>query len=390
MLWIVGQAVTPECTCPVTVKYVVAMHRERPFIVRIQGGGEGVDAIGPLASFSFIDPETPSEGAGDDTTFTAPDGSFAIRLPVAWRADTGPDPAAMYFSFGPRTLSIRAGDDDGRIRTCDASAGPWEVCDTITAVSFEQLAAGIGFIQATEHGVPSGTPVQTSTSLAGEPAEIQKLDAYEYPARGSEFVEYLAAMHEGRPFILRAWTSNSRSVGIADLAVGFSFRQPGSPISVTLEPYTNTDAGYSLLLPETWIAAIEEDADGALPGSTSVAFRDPMAESGTALRITVGEPGTTTLDEVEDHLTSAGCGRYGELHEDRFLDGDAARIERPERGNNCLGYPGFRYHVYAIHDGRPIVLGFDYWLFEFGRYTPGFRNWSLADTIVDSFEFLDE
>jgi hypothetical protein len=70
------------------------------------------------------------------------------------------------------------------------------------------------------------------------------------------------------------------------------------------------------------------------------------------------------------------------------LGGEAGRYKRPKPINNGLGCPDTIYHVFAFHDGRPVVLAFDYWPLRFNEL--GTDNaWVLAQEIIDSFRFVD-
>ena len=95
-----------------------------------------------------------------------------------------------------------------------------------------------------------------------------------------------------------------------------------------------------------------------------------------------------TLDELEEALISTP--RFfssEEIHDETLLDGGPARIEYVAIHSNCLGCPGAKYHVFALRDGRPIVLAFDYWNLRFDRL--GANTAARFDEIVASFRFLD-
>jgi hypothetical protein len=113
------------------------------------------------------------------------------------------------------------------------------------------------------------------------------------------------------------------------------------------------------------------------------------AEGPDPLKISVGTPGSMTLGELEDILVSTP--RFyssNESHDYRFLDRDLAGVETPAIGTNCLGCPQARIHVYAIHDGRPVVLAFDYWMIRFGSLGDR-ESRQIIDAITDSFEFTE-
>jgi hypothetical protein len=274
------------------------------------------------------------------------------------------------------------------VRTCD-SAVAFESCRTITATTLDRLAAGIA-VRALAWPQSKYGPRYTSTTLGGEPATSILTIA----GTPTVVVQYIVAIHDGRPFIVRAEGKNGALSDLDEILhvlERFSFRSPTTfeptDPDLALEPYANTDLGFKLLVPSIWADAAHVGRSYVLEGS-AVSFPGERPEGPPAVRIHVGEPGPSTLADMEELLESA-CPVYREVHSYRFLDGEIAGIETTEGGNNCIGYPGSRYHVYAIHDGRPIVLEFDYWLYEFGRLAPRDESWRLVESIVDSFEFTD-
>jgi hypothetical protein len=173
--------------------------------------------------------------------------------------------------------------------------------------------------------------------------------------------------------------------------------------------YTNDVDGYRMLLPESWAA-----------GATAVMLRgEPfpgVQKFGIAgnsfgyqgLTISIGEPDGTvlamcevaacqefhasTLDELQEVLVSTPPLISNQLPiTDRFgsltLDGEPGGWERSGIGNHGLGAPWAMYHVFAIRDGRPVVLAFDEWNIRFDRLTANTR--ALVNEMVASFEFLD-
>ena len=116
---------------------------------------------------------------------------------------------------------------------------------------------------ATEHGVTSGPPTRSETTLGGERAVVEEIAAYEYPARGGEFVTYVGAMHEGRPFLLRIWTgAESGTDPILPIVLeGLSFTDPATapdieqPESVDgFRTFVAPDGSFEVRLPEAWEA----------------------------------------------------------------------------------------------------------------------------------------
>ena len=110
----------------------------------------------------------------------------------------------------------------------------------------------------------------------------------------------------------------------------------------------------------------------------------------------------STLDDLDMALTSTPSSPGPiplEIHGDIRLGGEAGRWERPgyrqrsrhgnlgigvNRGGTCLGCPQMRYQAYTFHDGRPLVVTFDYWNIAFGRIPL-----DDAARMIESFRFLD-
>jgi hypothetical protein len=182
-----------------------------------------------------------------------------------------------------------------------------------------------------------------------------------------------------------------------------------SDFSEALSVFKEPLAGFELLVPESWelrqdLPVKEDDESGEerlsrwVFGFGSGAF----TSQAPALAVSVGnEEGAvfvcgyddgcrsavaTTLDQLSDLLVSFNSFFPGtEVGGETTLLGDPGRFEHPQPINNCLGCPG-KYHVYTIHDGRPVILSFDWWNIRFGRLGDGR---ALVGTILDSFQLLE-
>lgn len=101
-----------------------------------------------------------------------------------------------------------------------------------------------------------------------------------------------------------------------------------------------------------------------------------------------GAPPVRTLDDLQELLISVPDPMglpLGETHSDGYLGGVPARVENVSRpGGYLLGPPAW-YRVFAVHEGRPVVLTFDYWSTRNGTISRG----ELV-SIIASFHFLDE
>jgi hypothetical protein len=60
-------------------------------------------------------------------------------------------------------------------------------------------------------------------TLGGEPSVVTRIQAYEYPAKGGQEVVYIVAMHAGRPYIIRIWTSANEATDLDSVIAGFRF-----------------------------------------------------------------------------------------------------------------------------------------------------------------------
>jgi hypothetical protein len=181
------------------------------------------------------------------------------------------------------------------------------------------------------------------------------------------------------------WRFQSMTIGEQDIKFSramfdaiiesFRFVDPVEPAE-GLIPFSSPEHGYELLIPPDWTPTSR--------GGDIVRFMRPD-DDGTpslALTITVGPTGSATIDELEQSVVSRAplCPSMHERHEDTMLGGEPARVEKPTIGASCEGEPPAFHHVYAIHNGRPVVLAFDHWRIRF----------QLIDAIVASFRFTDQ
>ncbi len=143
-----------------------------------------------------------------------------LALPDDWQQFSGDD---GIFLAQDRRMTVRVGDADDSITTCDEPAAPWELCREIQATILDELAAAVQPPRIDDHGVGPPTPRRDDGTLDGEPSVVTRIQAYEYPARGGQEVVYIVAMHDGRPVIVRMWTSENGMVGHDSVIAGFRF-----------------------------------------------------------------------------------------------------------------------------------------------------------------------
>lgn len=184
-----------------------------------------------------------------------------------------------------------------------------------------------------------------------------------------------------------------------------------------LVSYTNPVLGYELLLPPAWVASAEpmsDNREGVPPGTAVpgvVRFGNSEVSLQPALMISVGTadgevficetgicaPQTVAdLDELDAAVASVPASALGVpllSTTEVLVDGEVGRIESPRSvtcDDGCWfsmrsgmtwlpGRPQVHRTVTFLHDGRPVVLAFDYF------------SASLEEVraIVESFRFLD-
>ena len=211
--------------------HLFAIHDGRPIVLSFdkyaQGLGGHSNDIGWVESlirgFRFLEvaPDSPTTG-----TFSFPEFGYELSLPEGWTQTGTLDPSAFATQSGYGTATVVVGDEASRIWTCTEPAGPWEVCQRVTAPGLDALTAAVEPRSADEHGIPvPGTITRDTMLLDGEDANLVGVQAYEYPARGFEHVTYILAFHDGRPFILRFHTmlSGPPDGWISEFLSGFRF-----------------------------------------------------------------------------------------------------------------------------------------------------------------------
>jgi hypothetical protein len=201
-------------------RYVIAMHAGRPVGVMIDPGdwdvAEGI-VEEMLDGFAFIDPPPPPP---PEQVLSAADGRVELALPSAWYMIEGDLDAFHLFK---QRMTVAAGSADGAITTCTDPAGPWERCREVKVGSLDALAEAVQPALVSDHGV--GPPIARSErgTLDGEPSVVLRIQAYEHPARGGQEVVYIAAFHDGRPYLVRIHTSANHVRDLGAVIAGFRF-----------------------------------------------------------------------------------------------------------------------------------------------------------------------
>ena len=279
---------------------VMAMHDARPVILQFDHWAikygywsqHTVDQI--VASFRFTDPI--GSGARSTSSPALPislpwegqqlvfaEAGFRVRIPRFWTVhEQGPN---IWMSGDGTDFSVRAGDAQGRLLTCDQPGRPWERCRDVVITSIED------FVEAVKQGPVEGcgglcapAPSGGSATLAGEDAWRVNIFGYEYPAHGAENALYVLALHYGRPLFLRFHTSADRKPGSVWDEIVASFEFVDSPTTGG-KTFTSTEAGIRIDGPAGWVEEPDDDPHAVwIHGS----------EGG--LRIRVGDGLGTILD----------------------------------------------------------------------------------------------
>jgi hypothetical protein len=186
--------------------------------------------------------------------------------------------------------------------------------------------------------------------------------------------------------------------------------------------YVDNQEGYQLLVPSVWAQDSRRVPYGGRPLRGVIRFGWGSGfgtRSQPALTISIGRPNgsiflcqpfcerhrVSSLDELEAALTSrfvqGGDQSPAEISGRVRLGGHIGRFERPGYGfgegldspwglealsgpGTCLGCPDMRYHAFTLHNGRPVVLAFDYWNIAFRRIATDAVAKMLASFQMDS------
>jgi len=337
---------------------------------------ESTDAAFPAEEFR--DP-------GQMRNYRYSEAGFDISLPERWRRTSGADRTTMTATRFSTRLFIASGDEESMIRICEQPVASWEDCTPQPAADIEELNGAIA-PKAASREEPYRTIGWSQTTLNGEPAVLLRIEAWE-PGRGGQWITYVAAMHHGRPFVIRLHSTSGPINDVPTIVSRFHFVNATAAFSpsdpdLSLVWYEDRDAGFRVQLPREWFEHAKA-APGLSPlGGQSIIFGE--AEDAEILRIVIGDPSGADLPELEDALkTVPETPPFTVVRDYTFLGGEPATIVRPVHRNSGLGMYGVWHDVIAIHDGRPVLLRFDYW-WKRGS----FESESIMRTILESFEFL--
>jgi hypothetical protein len=202
--------------------YIVAIHGGRPVALRVDAGEWDVAPGIPeqlFDSFRFVDPGP----ASTDQVLVDPGGRFEVSLAGAW-SQRSRDDGLFIADLDQDRLTVRVGDDDGRITRCETPANVWEACGEVTVTSLEELAAAVAPIIG-EPGLSTPSFRRDESTLDGERSVVYRIQGYEPEAQGGQWIIYVVAMHDGRPYILRFWSGQDFVAprGVDEAIAGFRF-----------------------------------------------------------------------------------------------------------------------------------------------------------------------
>jgi hypothetical protein len=391
-------------------------------------------AIGLLLAQDRVGNEpspTPAPSLPELTLSSTQDEGYELLIPTSWSEVASGFPDARHWVGSDGELMISYGSsifDGGRVTLCTPPLGDRDSCTRIEngysiplkptdhtgVVRFE------GYLDRCNGACPI---TSTDVQLGSEPAGEFRL------VMGERQLTYASGFHDYRPIIL-AWSEPagaSNPALVQKMLDSFRFIGPNSEASnapfvdpTRLVPFVDDNAGFQILMPASWASNTRQFLNGtaAYPGVRK--FGSDGTSSGIqALTISVGQTDgsislcqvvcrqvvVTTLDELDDALVSVpqdfvsavGPETHGEL----LLGTDMGRFEKPGYQNpagipyglgpisqpvaNCLGCPWMLYHAYAIHQGRPVVVSFDFWNIAFERISVDY-----VVRMLESFRWLNE
>lgn len=395
-------------------------------------------AIGLLASLrpvGDLDPSPTPTAAPSGTPnpdalvpFRSDADGYELLIPSGWVEVPSEFDDARTWAGDDGELMISYGTsifDGGNVTVCAPPLPSYNTCMPLEhgySIPFNPAVDGVGPIsmEGWLDRCDGGCPVTTSDALLG--GEAASMDRAVISDRQ---LTYVATFHDRRPIVLYwseplALADQSR---IASMVASFQFLDPSASQEpfvdpTELVPFGGAELGYEILVPRVWA----ESAGSPEPGVTTFGSGAGFGTEGLpALTISLGDPDgrvtlcqpscelivATTLDQVQDALVSmmartAGSPGWPRLaHGDVVLGGESGRFERPDylrRGdpesvglrprfgesNGCLGCPDMRYQLYVIHDGRPLVLTFDFWTVAFEVI-----SYDYFLEITRSFRFVD-
>lgn len=409
--------------------HVFAFHEGRPIVIAFDHWTFRTSLTFPLSitfnerllieSFRFLDAPEPPSGM---VLYSNPADGYELLVPETWDVGVEPDfgepfPGVVRFGtalrgeFGALTISV--GTADGSVYICEGG-----LCHLKVVRSLDELREAVVSVPAS---IAAQYEIHGQTELGGEAAEIETMRRNGIVG-GPPLFYSVYALHGSRPIVLtfdhyliRFGRLSSELIHQMLGSLRFLDRPRPSPVvsQTGLVLYSNHEGGYEVLLPESWrdsATPISYRGGEPFPGVQKFGLAGNN-DGYQALTISIGQPvGTVfagcqagycrrltarTLDELQEVLVSTPSflpdswrDRRGARRGDLTLGGEPGRFE--EAGiprNQGHSVPWAMYHVFTIHNGRPVVLAFDLWNLRFNRL--GTNTAEQFAEMVASFRFAD-
>jgi len=290
------------------------------------------------------------------TVLLAPDRSFQITTSFGWKLRETEAPTLSATIGGPAgssgrqfTLDASRGDAQGGVTTCRKPADYWEICRRVVAQTLDALVTAFDTRLVAR---------RRDVELHHEAAVVLEYQAQERPARGIRSLVYILAMHLGRPYAIRLWSSTSLAIGRVDDVVG-GFRFLGAdPAALSL--HFIDDGSAKVQLPGPW-SRTSGPGDGVAyftDGQRHLSIRHGDDDGRVRMCDSAGasdrcaETQVTTLDQLVAAVDGAGLAPT--IKENAALDGERAVILLPDPGGSSVASPVAL--VLAMHEGRPWVI----------------------------------
>jgi hypothetical protein len=286
----------------------------------------------------------------------APDRSFQITTSLGWKQRETDAPTLSATIGGPAGLSGRhftldagRGDSRGGIRTCRVPADYWEICRRVEARTLDALVSAFD-----THLVASRRDVE----LHHEAAVVLEYQAQERPARGMQSLVYILAVHLGRPYAIRLWSSTGLAIGrVDDVISGFRFLGADP---AALGVHFMDDGSATFRLPGPW-SRTSGPSDGVAyftDGAQHLSIRHGGDDG--RIRTCDGDGASdgcvdthvVTLDQLVEAVDGAGLAPT--VRETAALDGERAIILRPDADGSAVVSPVAL--VLAMHEQRPWII----------------------------------
>ena len=378
-----------------TATYVMSIHDFRPIVLFWDSVTERADPAlieRMRASFQFLS-GLPAQDPMALVPFRDPAGRYELLVPAFWQPADAIESAegGQARGFAGKggdylPLTVRIGGPDGAYRTCATT------CGDVTVTSLTDLDDAI--VASPNEIMANGPDTNSATTLGGEPAHIESADFSGGQAWGPPAYYVVYTIHDGRAIVLTFdhWAIVMdilpRSV-LDEIVASFRFLDDEAA-SADLVRYTDPEGLYAISLPPTWTPRPVLRSGATIEEASAMQFGTAVDREYGALTISIGRPDgsielcqgsnggiayTFCRDLVIDDLEALADVTFVRpentttsrvVGQDTVLGGVPARREQPSFSHEMFGPESFQL-VYAIHDGRPVVLAFDHWTIRSGH-----------------------